>query len=200
MNWLLWVNPGIGGVPGHLFQPVPGVLLLLTGLLTASAWGLLEPGHGPGKRADVRGGDTVQGSDRPGSLRSPSSLGRMSPTQRCAVLLALLLSSKGEGRPFMSPAVVHPASPGSRWGGKQTRASLISTLESWLASIPPTAPTWLPRLILYITVISKMQTACCSKDKVLVSPMHVCSHWWLQRGRREMTTWEPRDGQMGQRE
>lgn len=98
----------------------------------------------------------------------------------------------------MSRAVVHPAFPGSWWGGKQIRASPISTLESWLASIPPTAPTWLPRLILHTIVISKMQTACCSKDKVLVSLMHVCSHGWMQRGRREMTTWEPRDGQMGQ--
>lgn len=194
VSWLLWVNPGVGGVPGHLFQPVRGASLLLTGLLTASACDQLDPGHGPGKRADVRGGDTVQGPDRLGSLRRPSPLGRMSPTQRCAVLL----SSKGEGQPLMFPAVVHPVSPGSRWGGKQTRALPISTLESWLASIPPTAPTWLLQLILYITAISKMQTACCSKNKVLASPMHVCSYGWLQRGRREMTTWEPRDGQMGQ--
>lgn len=122
----------------------------------------------------------------------------MSPTQHRAVLLSFLFSSKGEGQPLMSLAAVHPASPGSRWGGKQTRASPISTLESWLASVPPTAPTWLPPLILYITAISKMQTARCSKDNVLASPMHVCSHGWLQRGRREMTTWEPRDGQMGQ--
>lgn len=68
MSWLFGVNPGGGGagVPGHLawvlkgvLQPAPGVTLV-TGLVTASAPGLPEPGrllggglmqrgvHGPG--------------------------------------------------------------------------------------------------------------------------------------------------------
>lgn len=65
-------------------------------------------------------------------------------------------------------------------------------LGSWVASIPLVTPTWLPLFILYISAISEMQTARCSKDKGLDSMMHLCLHGWLQTGRCEMAIWEPK--------